>query len=83
MIKSNFWAKAMSFIDHFETLEDTRSHINQKHELLDVIFLTVVAILSGAEGWKDIKQFGDNKLIGYVNSESSSSSFLSMFICLS
>ena len=52
----------MSFIDHFETLEDTRSHINKKHELLDVIFLTVVAILSGAEGWKDIKQFGDNKL---------------------
>lgn len=52
----------MSFINHFESLEDTRSHINKKHELLDIIFLTVVAILSGAEGWKDIKQFGDNKL---------------------
>lgn len=52
----------MPFITHFETLEDTRSHINKKHELLDIIFLTVVAILSGAEGWKDIKQFGDSKL---------------------
>ena len=52
----------MSFIEHFEKLEDKRSHINKKHELLDVIFLTVVALLSGAEGWKDIKQFGDNKL---------------------
>ena len=52
----------MSFINHFNSIEDTRSHINQKHDLLDVIFLTVVAIISGAEGWKDIKQFGDNKL---------------------
>lgn len=52
----------MSFIIHFESLEDTRSHINKKYELLDIIFLTVVAILSGAEGWKDIKQFGDSKL---------------------
>ena len=52
----------MSFIDHFDNLEDTRSHINKKHELLDIVFLTVVAILSGAEGWKDIKQFGDKKL---------------------
>lgn len=52
----------MSFIDHFGELEDTRSHINKKHDLLDIIFLTVSAILSGAEGWKDIKAFGDAKL---------------------
>lgn len=52
----------MSFIDHFEEIQDTRSHINKKHDLLDVIFLTVSAILSGAEGWKDIKTFGDSKL---------------------
>ncbi|MGB5443953.1 MAG: ISAs1 family transposase [Psychromonas sp.] len=52
----------MSFIEHFNELEDSRSHINKKHDLLDVIFLTIVAIISGAEGWKDIKQFGDNKL---------------------
>lgn len=52
----------MSFLTHFEALKDKRSHINKKHELLDVVFLTVVALLSGAEGWKDIKLFGDNKL---------------------
>jgi predicted transposase YbfD/YdcC len=52
----------MSFINHFNDIQDTRSHINKKHELLDVIFLTVTAIISGAEGWKDIKQFGDSKL---------------------
>lgn len=52
----------MAFIEHFNELEDTRSHINKRHDLLDIIFLTIVAILSGAEGWKDIKQFGDNKI---------------------
>lgn len=52
----------MSFIEHFGKLDAPRSHINKNHELLDIIFLTVVGIVSGAEGWKDIKQFGDNKL---------------------
>lgn len=52
----------MSFIDHFQTLEDPRSHINRRHELLDVLFLTLSAVLAGAEGWKDIKDFGDEKL---------------------
>ena len=53
----------MSFIVHFGELQDTCSHVNKKHDLLDVIFLTVSAILSGAERWKDIKVFGDAKLV--------------------
>ena len=57
----------MSFINHFNEIQDTRSHINKKYELLDVIFLTVTAIISGAEGWKDIKQFGDSKLTWLCN----------------
>jgi len=40
----------MSFIHHFDSLEDTCSHINKKHERLEIVFLTVEAILSGAEG---------------------------------
>ncbi len=52
----------MAFIDYFNELEDPRSHINRSHDLLDVLFLTIAATLSGAEGWQDIKDFGDNKL---------------------
>jgi len=52
----------MTFIDHFSSIEDPRTDINVKHDLLDVLFLTVSAVLSGAEGWKDIKDFGDNKI---------------------
>ena len=43
-------------------LQDPRSHINRRHDLHDILFLTVAAIMSGAEGWKDIKEFGDAKL---------------------
>ena len=52
----------MAFMDHFGDLADPRSHINQRHDLHDILFLTVSAIMSGAEGWKDIKEFGDAKL---------------------
>lgn len=52
----------MSFMEHFEKLQDPRSHINRRHELLDIMFLSVAATLSGAQGWKDIKTFGDEKL---------------------
>lgn len=53
----------MSFIEHFISLDDPRSHINKRHDLHDILFLVVTAVLSGAEGWKDIKEFGDEKLV--------------------
>ena len=52
----------MSFMKHFEHLPDPRGHINGRHDLLDIMFLSMAATLSGAEGWKDIKTFGDAKL---------------------
>lgn len=52
----------MSFLQHFAELPDPRSHINRTYDLLDIVFLTVSAVLSGAEGWKDIEKFGHKKL---------------------
>jgi predicted transposase YbfD/YdcC len=51
----------MSFIEHFHSLKDPRSHINKSHDLLDIIFLSLSALLSGAEGWEDIVEFGHTK----------------------
>jgi len=45
----------MSFLEQFQILEDPRSHINRKHDLLDIVFLTISAILSGSEGWEGIE----------------------------
>ncbi|EJH8886288.1 ISAs1 family transposase [Salmonella enterica] len=52
----------MCFIDHFSALDDPRKNINIRYDFLDIVFLTVCAVVSGAEGWKDIKQFGDEKI---------------------
>lgn len=52
----------MNFIDYFISVEDPRSDINVKHELLDVIFLTITGVISGCEGWKDLHEFGCSKL---------------------
>ena len=38
----------VSFSDYFQDLEDPRSHINRRYDLLDIVFLTLSAVLSGA-----------------------------------
>ena len=52
----------MSLLAQLATIDDPRRDINMKHALLDSLFLTVSAVLSGAAGWKDSKDFGDEKL---------------------
>jgi hypothetical protein len=39
-----------SFIDYFGEITDPRKDINVKHNLLDVTFLTITAVISGCEG---------------------------------
>lgn len=50
------------FLDHFSELKDPRIERCRKHELLDIIFLSVCAVLSGADGWESIEEFGEAKL---------------------
>ncbi len=52
----------MSFLVHIENIEDSRQDINKSYNLVDMLFLIMSAVLSGAQGWKDIKLFGDAKL---------------------
>lgn len=50
------------FIEHFSKLPDPRIERNKLHALTDIIFLVVSAVISGAEGWEDIADFGRNQL---------------------
>ena len=52
----------MSIITHLEWIEDPRTDVNIKHNLVDVLFLTLSAVLSGADGWKSIQEFGELQL---------------------
>ena len=51
-----------NFITHFSIIEDPRIDHCKKHQLIDILFLSVCAVLTGAEGWGDIEDFGLAKL---------------------
>src|SRR5438270_246650 len=52
-----------TFIEHFSVLKDPRDDKNKKHQLMDILFLVIAAVISGAEGWEAIETFGQEKLI--------------------
>lgn len=48
-------------LDHFTILEDPRMDRTKKHELIDIIVIAICAVISGAEGWEDIRTYGREK----------------------
>ena len=50
-----------SFVDHFSALEDPRIERKKLHALMDILVLVVCAVISGAEGWEAIEEFGRSK----------------------
>ncbi len=52
----------MTLIEHLSLVKETRSDINRRHDLVDVMFLVISAIMAGAEGWRDIETYGDSKV---------------------
>lgn len=53
---------AASLEESFSSIKDPRLERNKKHQLLDIIILTIFAVISGAEGWEAIEEFGEEKL---------------------
>ena len=51
-----------TFLKHFNSISDPRIERCKKHDLLDILLLAISAVLSGAEGWEDIEDFGLLKL---------------------
>ena len=51
-----------TLLEHFALLEDPRIERHREHELLDILVLCVSAVVSGAEGWEAIEEFGEAKL---------------------
>lgn len=51
-----------TFLKHFTSITDPRIERCKKHELIDILLLSISAVLSGAEGWEDIEDFGHLKL---------------------
>ena len=51
----------MSLIEHFATLDDPRIDRKKRHDVIDILVLSICAIISGAEGWQGIVDFGHEK----------------------
>lgn len=51
-----------SILEHFASLEDPRIERNKRHALADIVLLTICAVVSGANGWEAIEDFGQEKL---------------------
>ena len=50
-----------SIVDQFTEISDPRIERNRKHNLIDIIVLTVCAVISGAEAWEEIEDYGKYK----------------------
>lgn len=46
------------FIAHFSLIPDPRVERCKRHELIDILFLCMVAVVCGAEGWEEVEDFG-------------------------
>jgi predicted transposase YbfD/YdcC len=50
-----------SIEDSFSKLEDPRIERNKLHKLLDIIVITICAVICGADNWVEIEMFGKKK----------------------
>ena len=46
---------------HFRDLEDPRVDRTKRHQLIDIITITICAVISGADTWVDIEAYGQAK----------------------
>jgi predicted transposase YbfD/YdcC len=51
----------MALVECFSELVDPRVERTRRHLLSDVLTLSVLAVIAGAEGWEDIEDFGHSK----------------------
>lgn len=51
-----------SLLSHFEGLEDPRTGYLIEHRMVDMVALTICAVVCGAETWVDIEAYGQSKV---------------------
>ena len=53
-----------SFVEYFRDLDDPRED-NKRHNLIDIVVITICAVICGPDKWEDIEAFGKAKEKGY------------------
>lgn len=49
--------------NHFENVTDRRVNRGVNHPLMEMIFVTLCACISDADGWADVERYGKAKLV--------------------
>ncbi len=52
----------LSLLDQISIIHDYRQSWKTSYSLADILFLTITAIIGGAEGWEEIADFGEEHL---------------------
>ena len=52
----------LSLLDLLSIISDPRQQWKVEHKLSNILFLTIVAVIGGAEGWEEIEDFGHDHL---------------------
>jgi predicted transposase YbfD/YdcC len=47
-----------SIAEHFSDIKDIRIERGKKHKLIDIITISICAVVCGADGWADIEMYG-------------------------
>ena len=55
------WQPKLTIAEHFEDVEDPRIERTKAHKLIDIITIAIYAVICGAEGWRDIENYGNAK----------------------
>jgi len=51
----------LAIAPHFASLADPRVERTRRHELTDIIVIALCAVISGADSWNEVEQFGHSK----------------------
>jgi predicted transposase YbfD/YdcC len=51
----------LSLIKHFEPIDDPRKERKKLHKLIDIIFISICAVIANADSFVDIQRFGEAK----------------------
>lgn len=54
--------QSASLLKHFENLEDPRTEYLIEHRLIDIIGITICAVICGANSWVEIEEYGKSKV---------------------
>ena len=50
-----------SICEYFSELENPRVNRTKRHQLIDIMIITICAVICGADTWVDIEAYGESK----------------------